>query len=101
MTNPLYILCQRPGCEQYVAVTKVSRQQTRKYCSQRCANLVNRNGTRNLAACRRGGLERARRARLRVAEMLKGKTLLEAFRIGYDRGLHSKHRQLRRRDSAA
>lgn len=89
---PRYVLCQRPGCGGYAVVRKPSEQGKRKYCSRRCANIVNYNITPE--ECGQGGTRRAARSRARLVTLLTGLTVLEAFRLGYTRGLQSKTRQL-------
>lgn len=93
---PLFIVCQRAGCGKLREVRRPCEQQHEKYCSRRCAAFVTKNCARP-GVGRLGGLECARRARRALVKRLDGLTPLEAFRLGYDRGLQSKHRQIRRR----
>lgn len=91
-----FVLCQRPGCG---AVRPVQRKRDLglgKYCSRKCAALVNQNVTFDRAANARGGRARAAQLRAKLLADLAGKSPLEAFRLGYARGLSSKHRQLTR-----
>ena len=99
-TIPRFIVCQNPRCGQVKQVCRPYEQKIRKYCTRRCSNVVHGNITR--AAASRGGLERARRARLALVARIAGLTPLEAFRLGYTKGLMSKTRQLhKRRETAA
>lgn len=93
-TTPLFIQCQRPGCEGIKQVRCPSDQRKYRYCSQRCIALM----TQNIKRAGRKGVERSASARRRrVLERVKGLSPLEAFRLGYDRGLQSKLTQIRRR----
>ncbi len=92
-TTPLFITCQRPGCGQIREVQRPSAQRKQKYCTKRCANLVNV----NIMVNHRVGVERSvimrkRRLLARVA----GLDPLAAFNVGYRCGLESKCRQLRK-----
>jgi hypothetical protein len=92
-TLPLRILCQRQGCENVLDVRCPAEQRRRKYCSRRCANLVNRN---ILRAWRKGVDGSVRKRQRQVLARVAGLTPLEAFRLGYKRGLYSKLRQVKR-----
>ena len=77
--------CRRPGC----GARRVSRPRLLArpgYCSHRCAALGS--GL---------GVARARALRRQVLARLQALTPLEAFRLGYVRGLQSKCRQIRKR----
>jgi hypothetical protein len=49
----------------------------------------------------KGGYASGKLRRLAVIARVQGLTPLDAFRLGYMRGLHSKHRQLKARVVAA
>lgn len=83
---PLFITCKRSGCGELRQVETVEQQVKGGYCSHRCAALDHRLG-----------VERARKLRAAMLERLDGLTPLEAFRLGYVRGLQSKIRQIRKR----
>jgi hypothetical protein len=90
-----FIICQRPGCEVVKAVARPCEQREQRYCSRRCANLVNRN---ILKADRRVGLAKSIRTRKRrVLERVRGLDAVAAFRLGYKYGLYSKNYQIRQR----
>lgn len=91
---PRFIVCANPGCQHIKQVRRPHEQAFRKYCSRKCSNIVNHNITR--AAAGAGGRERGRRIRLAIRETLRSLTKIECFRLGYDKGLQSKHRQIRR-----
>jgi len=93
--TPLYVFCQRPGCEGYARVTNRSKQRTRKFCSRRCAALAQPQSTLSTEARSRGGKTRAQRARRRLMQRIAGMSAIEAFRVGYVRGLQSKWRKTR------
>lgn len=93
----LFITCARDGCGQVKRVRNRALQKIQRFCSRQCAT-SSRVGT---VFCReaqsRGGKMRAHRARLALIARVAHLTPVEAFRLGYVRGLESKHRQLRRR----
>lgn len=91
---PLFSCCARRSCGRVFGVRRPVEQRRRKYCSRRCAALVNQNIT---GAGSKGGLQAARVRRRRVLDRLDGLTVLQAFRLGYVRGLESKTRQIRKR----
>lgn len=93
--GPYFIRCQNPKCQRLKQVRTPYHQRRRKFCSHSCAMTVIRNITRE--ASRRGGLTRARRIRERLVHNVGMLTPLEAFRLGYVRGLQSKLRQIRRK----
>lgn len=93
-TVPLYITCQRPGCEAVKQVRTPSQQRRYRFCSPRCIGLVCQNIRHGTAK----GVARSARARkARVLARVQGLVPLEAFRLGYQMGLESKLRQIRKR----
>ncbi len=103
ITVPLFITCQRPGCEKVHQVNSRWRQQKQKYCSLKCAAIVKQQSPEGRAASGRGARTRTAQERARLIASVQHLTPIEAFRLGYLRGLHSKHRQIRnyRRQKAA
>lgn len=93
-TVPLYVTCQRPGCEGIRQVSRPHLQRSGKYCSRRCAAIVAKNiaKTDKVAAARKSAQSR----RAKILQRLTGMTPYEAFKLGYTRGLQSKWRSLRR-----
>lgn len=95
---PRYVSCRRPGCDQIRKAWRVADHQRGKYCSRRCAALVNRNGLKrgvdHLAAMRAKGM--ATKRRKMAAKIAQCSTLREAFSMGYKLGLRSKCRHLHR-----
>ena len=89
---PLFITCQNPRCGKLKQVRKPCEQHKTQYCSRSCASVMNASKEH----CRAGGLERARRARLKIRQRVDGLAPIEAFRLGYTLGLRSKTRQLQR-----
>ncbi|SRR5581483_9622430 len=83
------LTCARPECRRQ----KLVKDRTQRYCSKRCAILMNPQ-MRNKSANSRGGRMRAHRARMALLVRIQGKTPLEAFRMGYVRGLQASHRQI-------
>lgn len=91
-TVPLFIVCQRCGAIKPVPLPSVQR--TQRYCSRRCAASV----TQNIRKAGRIGIERSVAKRRRhVLTRVAGLTPVQAFRLGYVRGLQSKLRQIRQR----
>lgn len=98
-TVPLFITCQREGCENIREVRCPRYQREQKYCSRRCAALVSKNILH--AEPGKGGREAGRRRQRALLERVKNLTPVEAFRVGYVRGLQSKRRQMQRKATAA
>lgn len=92
---PLHILCARPGCEGALRVRTPSEQRRHRFCSRRCAALVTQNIRR--AQPGKGGRTSGRRRQQASLARVAGLTPLQAFRLGYVRGLQSKLRQIRTR----
>lgn len=91
---PYFYECQRPSCGQLKQVRRPSEQKRHKYCSRKCAAMV----LQNIKRAYRKGVENSARARMRrVVDRVAGLSAIEAFRVGYDCGLRSKLRQLRKR----
>lgn len=101
MPGPYFIICANPTCEQVKQVRRPSDQQRHRFCSRKCSAIVVCNITKVAGAARLGGLAKAKQAQRAVVARVQGLTPLAAFRLGYDRGLQSKHRQLRKRSAAA
>lgn len=99
ITEPLYITCRRHGCGGKARVPNRWHQRNRRYCSKRCATLANEPIMRLVR--QKGGFAAGKVRRQAVIARVQGLTPLEAFRLGYMRGLHSKHRQLKARKVAA
>src|SRR4051812_18507547 len=97
----LFITCERESCGQIKRVKDRAKQQTQRFCSRRCATLACNGNQFHREAQSRGGKMRAHRARVALLERVKSLTPVEAFRIGYVRGLESKWRQTKRRKVAA
>lgn len=94
-TVPLYAVCTRRVCGKVFEVRRPFLQKKRKYCSRRCAAFMSKN--LNPEAAQRA-LDASRRARrLAMIVRLHGMTPLEAFRLGYVRGLQAKLRKVRQR----
>lgn len=95
ITVPLYVTCEH--CGQLKEVANRQLQRVQRFCSRRCGTTarVNTNLSREYQS--RGGKVRASRARARLMLTISTLTPLEAFRLGYSRGLGSKHRQIRKR----
>lgn len=88
MSPRLFLLCARGECGRRRRVRAGDRGVLARpgYCSHRCAALQQRLGVDRAAAAKR-------RMLARVAHL----SPLEAFRLGYVRGLQSKLRQIRTR----
>lgn len=99
IAEPLYITCLRHGCGVRVRVINRYQQRMRKYCSKRCSTVAHEPIMRLVR--RKGGLARAAMMRKAVIARVANLTPLEAFRLGYLKGLQSKHRQLKARGEAA
>ena len=97
ITGPLYITCEREACGAVIRVKNRALQQVQRFCSRRCATLMCAVNNLYREAQSRGGKTRAHRARLALIQRVQGLSPVEAFRVGYLRGLGSKHRQLARR----
>lgn len=95
---PLFIVCGNPACAKVKAVRKPCEHRKQKYCSRSCASTMTAPARREASreACRRVGLARASQLRRALLARLTGLSPLEAFRMGYDRGLQSKWRQMRK-----
>lgn len=90
-----FITCERQACGAVKQVRNPYEQRTMRFCSRKCAGMVLKNITKIPGANSRGGLENVRRRRLAILARLEGMTVLEAFRLGYNKGLFSKIRQRR------
>jgi hypothetical protein len=99
MKPPLYLVCKRPGCGQLRHVARPWQQRKGGYCSHRCASI----GTGNVKHMNpsAGGRMTAHRKRLALVARVKDLSPLDAFRLGYQRGLSSKTRQLAKRVRSA
>lgn len=95
--HPLFIECQNPACGRIKQVKTLYYQRKQKYCSHRCSSTVLHRAVLPVEARRRGGQQRAHRAKVRIRERVETLPPLEAFRYGYMLGLKSKHRQMKRR----
>lgn len=98
--GPFFGVCARVECGALFEVRKRSILRVRKHCSHRCASLAaaaRRGRAAFQAAGRKGGAVWGRRAQRRALARVKGLSPLEAFRRGYDIGLQSKLRQIRKR----
>lgn len=89
----LMVLCQRPGCEGVGTARDHTDHRRRRYCSTRCAALM----TQNWRAAQRAQARATATRRAQVLARIQTLPPVEAFRLGYDRGLRSKWRQLRQR----
>lgn len=100
--HPLFILCQREGCENVKQVRTRYEQRTFRYCSKACAASATADSRREAcrAACRRVGLARGHQMKQQLLARVAHLTPLEAFRIGYLRGLGAKRRQVLKRRAA-
>jgi hypothetical protein len=98
---PYFIVCANPACGKVKQVRRPSEQKRHRFCSRKCAAIVICNITKVPGAPRLGGLARGRMLRLALMKQLDGLSPIAAFRLGYDHGLQSKHRQIRRRRMAA
>jgi hypothetical protein len=87
-----FVECQRCGAIR--TARSRAEQKHGKYCSRKCSNLVNQNIRFGMP---RGVANSARARRLRVVARVQHLTPVEAFRLGYVRGLYSKLRQVKRR----
>jgi hypothetical protein len=94
-TTPLFIVCKRTECRQLREVNRPYLQRRGGYCSRRCAAIVNQNISN--AECGKGGLESGRRRQAAVVARVAGLSPIDAFRLGYVRGLQSKLRQIGKR----
>ena len=93
---PRLFVCANPRCERVVEVSKPYEQKRRKFCSQRCNAIVNRNILRASHAL--GGLRSGQTRRARFLARLEPMTdKVEIFRYGYKCGLQSKTRQLQKK----
>lgn len=91
----LFITCQREDCGRVVAVRDRRMQRLRKYCSLSCSAIQRNRNPAAFLASSRGAKERVKRERARLMEEVRTMSPIEAFRIGYTRGLYSKRRQQR------
>ncbi len=82
----LFRRCKRRGCGKRRDVAHPKPLERPGYCSHRCAALDQRLGVNRASAMRRQLMAR-----------LDGLTPLQAFRLGYVRGLESKCRQIRKK----
>jgi hypothetical protein len=87
----LFIEC---PCGQLKQVKTRWHQARQKHCSRSCAQHFAGASREDRA---RGGRTRGARARLAIMQTIGEMTPLQAFRCGYDRGLHSKWRQTNKR----
>lgn len=99
ITVPLFITCAR--CEGVKQVKNRHLQRIQRFCSKRCGTLASCGNAFNKDAQSRGGKTRARRARLALMRQIRHLGPVEAFRMGYVRGLQSKWRQTRNRNRRA
>lgn len=95
-TGDLFIVCQRANCDGpgFRRVRRPWQQRVGGYCSRRCATLDHQpwlKSDRSAAGTRSGQIRQAH-----VLTTVQHLTPLDAFRLGYQRGLQSKHRQIRR-----
>lgn len=95
ITEPLFIFCRRHACGAKVRVPNRWHQRTRRYCSKRCATIALEPIMRLVR--QKGGYASGKLRQRALLARVQGMTPVEAFRVGYLRGLQSKHRQLRRR----
>lgn len=100
ITVPLFITCEREACGKVIQVRDRCLQRVQRFCGLTCAAIARNSRPHTFLASQKGGKERGRRARLKIMERVKGMTPVEAFRLGYVRGLQSKHRQLANRRAA-
>lgn len=92
----LWVVCRRKGCERLSTARSKREQRRRKYCSRRCAAIVNKNIGKTTAARRAEILAKSIHTRKQqVLNRIAGLTPLEAFRLGYKLALKSKAKQLR------
>lgn len=103
ITVPLFIVCAYAPCGKVHPVRNRHDQQRIKHCSHACASAATAHTRRDACrdACRQVGLAWARTRRQRLLVRVQGLSPLAAFRLGYLRGLASKHRQIRRQKAAA
>ena len=86
-----YKLCDRRGCGGFRAIRRPFELRQTGYCSRRCAALVNKNWRHAdaSAAGRQSALVRRRHTRVLIDACA---TKLEAFQLGYHRGLEAQRR---------
>jgi hypothetical protein len=98
ITVPLFVTCERCGGLKQVPTR--SRQARQRFCSFHCARKATAVMNIPREAQSRGGKMRASRCRARLMAAVARLTPMEAFRLGYTRGMQSKNRQLAKRRAA-
>ena len=93
---PLFVTCQRPGCGGIRSVRHPREQRRGKYCSRFCAAMMNQNLMKRPETRRNGLLAGIQSKKRKMREKVQGLTPLEAFQLGYETGMRSKVRYLKR-----
>lgn len=91
----LFMICQREGCEGIRQVPNRYEQREAKYCSLRCAAMVNvKNLARvdSTASGRKGGLVLGLKRRAAMLDKIKALTPMQAYRKGRVEGWHAGQR---------
>lgn len=88
--GPLFMTCQRRGCEGIRQVRNRWEQKTAKYCTRRCAAIIGRNlrTTDPRITGRQGGLVCGVKRRAAMFEKIKTLTPMQAYRKGRVEGWH-------------
>jgi hypothetical protein len=96
IADPLLVVCQHPECGCSFPVKSRWLQRIRKYCSLSCGAIMRNRAPGAFEASSRGAKLRTAQERARLMAEVKDMEPIEAFRLGYLRGLYSKHRQVQR-----
>lgn len=92
---PRFITCRRPGCDGIRQVLRPNQQRRGGYCSKRCASIDHANWKHcNHSAA---GKKSAQVRRRHTLELVANLTPLDAFKVGYARGLYAKWKALRKK----
>lgn len=95
--SPLTITCQNPRCGKEKVVKSRFEQRRQKYCSARCRAVMCMHSRPFTKAERALASSRSIATRQRkVRERLAGLTVEQAFRLGYQLGVKSKLRYIRK-----
>lgn len=96
---PLFISCQRHGCENIRSVRHAYEQRIRRFCSRSCASKVTRNLHRlsPQAFGAMGGKVSAERRRAAMFVKIQGLTPMQAYRKGRQEGWHAGERAMLKR----
>lgn len=92
---PLFIVCAQCGRQREVPDRRKQRDQ--RYCSKSCAKVAWLRTPAGKEQAARGGRMQGRLQRFRLIRLVVNLTPLQAFRLGYVRGLQSKWRKTRQR----